>query len=64
MPLKLHLSTMQQKCQENISRNLIASRVAFVFGTWMLYKGFLNYRFSNLKSFFGEVFGRVKCYCD
>ena len=64
MPLKLHLSTMQQKCQENISRNLIASRVAFVFGTWMLYKGFLNYQFSNLKSFFGEVFGRGKCYCD
>ena len=32
MPLKLHLSTMQQKCQENISRNLIASRVAFEAG--------------------------------
>ena len=29
MPLQLHLSTMKQKCQENISRNLIASRVAF-----------------------------------
>ena len=29
MPLKLHLNTMKQKCQENISRNLIASRVAF-----------------------------------
>ena len=61
MPLKLYPITMQQKSQENISRNLIASRAAFVFGTWMLYKGFLNYQFSNLKSFFGEVFRAVKC---
>ena len=29
MPLKLHLTMLKQKCQENISRNLIASRVAF-----------------------------------
>ncbi len=29
MPLKLHLTTVKEKCQENISRNLIASRVTF-----------------------------------
>lgn len=29
MPLKLNLNTVKQKCQENISRNIIASRVAF-----------------------------------
>ena len=32
MPLKIYLTTMKQECQENISRNLIASRVAFEAG--------------------------------
>ena len=45
MPLKAYLSTMQQKCQENISRNLIASRVAFEAGRMECYDEAVPRRF-------------------